>query len=55
MIKLLLLIIPLFAFVLNIFGLMQLIPRILTVPLLFISIYMVVYIYYDKKQFKGFH
>ncbi|GAE94290.1 hypothetical protein JCM21714_3434 [Gracilibacillus boraciitolerans JCM 21714] len=52
--RLLLLILPLFALILNIFGLMRLIPLYFTIPLLFASIYMTVYFFYDKKQFKGF-
>ncbi|WP_162840587.1 MULTISPECIES: hypothetical protein [Gracilibacillus] len=52
--KLLLWLIPLFAFILNIFGLMQMIPLYLTIPLLFISIYTTIYFYQHKKSFKGF-
>ncbi|UOQ46935.1 hypothetical protein MUN88_12625 [Gracilibacillus caseinilyticus] len=52
--KILLLLIPVFAFFLNIFGLMRLIPPYITVPLLFFTIYFTVYFFHHKKQFKGF-
>ncbi|MDX8045797.1 hypothetical protein SH601_07315 [Gracilibacillus sp. S3-1-1] len=52
--KLLLIILPLFAFILNIFGLMRLIPLYFTIPLLFITIHTTLYFWQDKKQFKGF-
>ncbi|WP_187371055.1 hypothetical protein [Gracilibacillus massiliensis] len=52
--RLLLVILPIFAFILNIFGLMRLIPLYFTIPLLFATIYMTVYSFQNKKQFKGF-
>ncbi|SER87020.1 hypothetical protein SAMN04487944_111134 [Gracilibacillus ureilyticus] len=52
--RILIFLLPLFALFLNIFGLMRLIPMYLTIPLLFITIYMSVYFYFDRKKFKGF-
>ncbi|WP_208590181.1 hypothetical protein [Gracilibacillus suaedae] len=52
--KVLLFVLPVFAFILNIFGLMRMIPLYYTVPLLFVTIYMTVYFWRDRKQFKGF-
>ncbi|MGN8644595.1 hypothetical protein ACTNEO_00740 [Gracilibacillus sp. HCP3S3_G5_1] len=52
--KVLLFILPLFAFILNIFGLMRMIPLYITIPLLFVTIYMTIYFMRDRRQFKGF-
>ncbi|MBM7675471.1 hypothetical protein [Gracilibacillus alcaliphilus] len=52
--RIMLLFVPVLAFILNIFGLMRIIPPYFTIPLLFISIYVTVYFYQSKKQFKGF-
>lgn len=42
------------AFFLNILGLMQLIPPIITLPLLFISIFIIIYYVNNRKRFRGF-
>ncbi|MBP1969047.1 phosphoglycerol transferase MdoB-like AlkP superfamily enzyme [Virgibacillus natechei] len=42
-----------FAFVLNILGLMQIIPVFLTLPLLFITIYLTIFSFTQKGVYKG--
>ncbi|MUV36512.1 putative membrane protein YizD [Lentibacillus sp. JNUCC-1] len=41
------------AFVLNIFGLMQLIPLYITLPLLFIAIYATIFTFAHRKTYRG--
>ncbi|WP_217585921.1 hypothetical protein [Lentibacillus saliphilus] len=41
------------AFVLNIFGLMQLIPLYITLPLLFISIYATIFSFSHRNTYRG--
>ncbi|SEU02904.1 hypothetical protein SAMN05421676_11517 [Salinibacillus kushneri] len=43
----------LFIFGLNILGLMNLIPRFITLPLLFISTYMLIYSLVFRRAFRG--
>ncbi|ENH96184.1 hypothetical protein J416_12272 [Gracilibacillus halophilus YIM-C55.5] len=42
------------AFVLNLLGLMRFIPMVLTIPMLFVTIYLYIFHVYHRKQFKGF-
>ncbi|WP_157967412.1 MULTISPECIES: hypothetical protein [Paraliobacillus] len=42
------------AFILNIFALMDIIPMLLTLPLLFISIYFTLFSFTHKRTFRGF-
>ncbi|RKQ32631.1 hypothetical protein D8M06_11880 [Oceanobacillus halophilus] len=46
------LLLTLVAFFLNIFGLMQLIPPYITLPLLFISIYLTIYSFTNRKTYR---
>jgi len=39
---------------LNLFALMNLIPYLITLPLLFISIYLTIYSFFYRKVYKGF-
>jgi len=39
---------------LNIFGLMNLMPLYVTSPLLFLAIFLLIYFISDRKRFKGF-
>nr|GGG78134.1 hypothetical protein GCM10011398_24160 [Virgibacillus oceani] len=41
------------AFFLNILGLMQLIPLFISLPLLFISLYLTIYTFTHKRVFRG--
>lgn len=41
------------AFIFNLLGLMQIIPLYITLPLLFISIYLTVYTYTQRKVYRG--
>ncbi|MBU5468515.1 hypothetical protein KQI49_16965 [Virgibacillus sp. MSJ-26] len=41
------------AFVLNIFGLMRLIPLYFTLPLLFLSVYFTIYTFTHKRMYRG--
>lgn len=40
-------------FILNLFAFMQLIPMLITLPLLFVSIYVTLYTFTQKRSFKG--
>ncbi|GGM24792.1 putative membrane protein YizD [Paraliobacillus quinghaiensis] len=42
------------AFILNIFAIMDMIPLIITVPLLFISIYLTLFSFTHRHTFRGF-
>ncbi|MBM7571541.1 hypothetical protein [Aquibacillus albus] len=42
------------AFFFNILGLMRLIPMFITLPMLFISIYLTVFSFSHRNSFKGF-
>ncbi|CDQ40636.1 MULTISPECIES: hypothetical protein [Virgibacillus] len=42
-----------FAFFLNILGLMQVIPLYITLPLLFVSIYLTIYSFTNKRLYRG--
>ncbi|MFC3040572.1 hypothetical protein ACFOGI_09975 [Virgibacillus xinjiangensis] len=42
-----------FALVLNLFGLMQIIPIYLTLPILFLSIYLTLYSFTHKRAYRG--
>nr|WP_227001950.1 hypothetical protein [Virgibacillus necropolis] len=46
------LILTIFAFFLNILGFMQLIPLYITLPLLFISIYLTIFSFTHRKVFR---
>lgn len=41
------------AFILNILGLMQVMPLYITLPLLFISIYLTIYSFVYKRTYRG--
>jgi len=41
------------AFVLNLFALMKLITLLITLPLLFISIYLTIYAFTHKRMYRG--
>lgn len=47
------LMIMIIAIILNVFGLMQLIPLYITLPLLFISIYLTIYTFTHRKVYRG--
>ncbi|WP_036573879.1 hypothetical protein [Oceanobacillus picturae] len=47
------LVLTVFAFFLNILGLMNVIPLYLTLPILFICIYLTVYSFTNKKVYRG--
>ncbi|WP_277678591.1 hypothetical protein [Gracilibacillus dipsosauri] len=53
--RLIFILLAVFAAFLNLLGLLRFIPMYITIPLLFVSIYLAVYFYNDRKQFKGFH
>ncbi len=40
-------------FILNLFAFMQLIPMLITLPLLFISIYVTLYAFTQRRSFRG--
>jgi len=45
----------LIAFFLNLFGLMNLMPVFITLPLLFISIYLFLYSFANRHVYRGWH
>ncbi|MFC0524763.1 hypothetical protein ACFFGV_14390 [Pontibacillus salicampi] len=47
------LIVTLIALVLNLFGLMRLIPMFFTMPLLFVSLYFTIFTLTHRRSFKG--
>ncbi|MGM8364377.1 hypothetical protein ACLIBG_02730 [Virgibacillus sp. W0181] len=47
------LIVTIGAFILNLFGLMQFIPMFITLPILFISIYLTVYSFMHPRVYRG--
>ncbi|WP_373895699.1 hypothetical protein ACUL41_11930 [Virgibacillus natechei] len=42
-----------FAFILNILGLMQIIPLYITLPLLFLSLYLTIYSFTHRRVYRG--
>lgn len=40
-------------FILNLFAFMQLLPMLITLPLLFLFIYLTLYSFTQKKQYRG--
>ncbi|UFU00577.1 hypothetical protein KO561_06450 [Radiobacillus kanasensis] len=42
-----------FAFILSIFGFMNMIPSLITLPILFVSIYLTIFSFTNRKRFKG--
>ncbi|MEC5423595.1 hypothetical protein QGM71_08835 [Virgibacillus sp. C22-A2] len=53
LLPLLFLLVTLFAFFLNILGLMAIIPLYITLPLLFLSIYLTIYSFTHKRVYRG--
>ncbi|UJL47631.1 hypothetical protein KFZ58_07135 [Virgibacillus sp. NKC19-16] len=47
------LLLTIFALVLNIFGLMQIIPLYITLPLLFLSLYLTIYSFTNRRMYRG--
>lgn len=41
------------AFIINLFGLMNLVPKIITLPFLFLVIYLFLYFIFQKNSFRG--
>lgn len=48
-----LLLLTIVIFILNLFAFMQLIPMLITLPLLFISIYVTLYSFTQKRSYRG--
>ncbi|WP_194709695.1 hypothetical protein [Radiobacillus deserti] len=47
------LILTCFAFFLNILGFMNMIPSLITLPILFITIYLTIFSFTNRRRFKG--
>ncbi|GAB3059848.1 hypothetical protein [Virgibacillus ainsalahensis] len=53
LLPILFLILSIFAFIFNLFGLLQIIPLYFTLPLLFLSIYLTIYSFTHKRVYRG--